>query len=213
LIARWLRCISPEALQQMNTELRPAIVSLALFSVLTGVVYPLVVTGVAGVAFHSQAHGSLITHAGHIAGSALIGQSFTSPQYLWGRPSAIAVPYDARGSSGSNLGPTNPLLDSLVRSRVSAIRAADPLAMGPVPVELVTSSASGLDPQLSPAAALYQIHRIAAARHFDTLTVRNIINANTESRTFGVLGEPRVNVLRVNLALDAYASPTQVPRP
>ena len=192
----------------MTPAIRPAIVSLAFFSVLTGVVYPLVVTCISTTVFPSQAHGSLIVHGDTTRGSALVGQSFTRPGHLWGRPSAIAIPYDARGSGASNLGPTNPLLDSLVTSRVVALRAADPTATGPVPVDLVTSSASGLDPHVSPAAALYQVHRIAIARGIDTAIVRRIIEQLIEPRSFGVLGEPRVNVLRVNLALDAQTSPT-----
>ena len=195
----------------MNTEIRPALVALAFFSVLTGIVYPLVVTGISTAAFPSQSHGSLIAHGDTTRGSALVGQSFTKPGYLWGRPSAIGIPYDARGSGASNLGPTNPALDSLVKARVARLRAADPTATGPVPVELVTSSASGLDPHLSPAAALFQVNRIAAARHIDASTVRTIIEQLIEPRTFGILGEPRVNVLRVNLQLDAYVSPTAVP--
>ena len=195
----------------MNSEIRPALVALAFLSVLTGIVYPLVMTGISTTAFPSQSHGSLIAHGDTTRGSALVGQSFTKPGYLWGRPSAISVPYDARGSGASNLGPTNPALDSLVKSRVATLRAADPTATGPVPVELVTSSASGLDPHLSPAAALFQVNRIAAARHIDASSVRAIIGQLIEPRTFGILGEPRVNVLRVNLQLDAYESPAAVP--
>ena len=195
----------------MTSDIRPALVALAFFSVLTGIVYPLVVTGIATTAFPSQSHGSLIVQGDTTRGSALVGQSFTKAGYLWGRPSAIGIPYDARGSGASNLGPTNPALDSLVKARVATLRAADPMAIGPVPVELVTSSASGLDPHLSPAAAFYQVNRIAAARHIDTSTVRTIIQQLIEPRTFGVLGEPRVNVLRVNLQLDAYVSPTAAP--
>ena len=195
----------------MNSDIRPALVSLAFFSVLTGVVYPLVVTSIATVAFPSQSHGSLIAHGDTTRGSELVGQSFTKPGYLWSRPSAITVPYDARSSGASNLGPTNPRLDSMVKARIATIRAADPTATGPVPVELVTSSGSGLDPHLSPAAALYQVNRIAAARHIEAGTVRRIIEQLIEPRTFGILGEPRVNVLRVNLQLDAYASPTAAP--
>lgn len=197
----------------MLSQIRPALLSLAFFSVLTGIVYPLAVTGIATAAFPVQAHGSLIVSGGITRGSTLIGQSFTKPGYLWGRPSATAVPYDARGSSGSNLGPTNPALDSLVRARTAALHAADPRNTAPVPVELVTASASGLDPHLSPAAAEYQVHRIAVARGIDSATVRTVIAANTEPRTFGMLGEPRVNVLGVNLQLDARASPTEAPRP
>ena len=192
----------------MNSDIRPAIVSLAFFSALTGIVYPLFVTGIATTAFPSQSHGSMITHGDTTRGSALVGQSFTKPGYLWGRPSAISIPYDARGSGASNLGPTNPLLDSLVKARIARLRAADPTATGAVPVELVTSSASGLDPHISPAAAMYQVNRIAAARHIEAGSVRRIIEQLIEPRTFGFLGEARVNVLRVNLQLDTYVSPT-----
>ena len=196
----------------MNSDIRPAIVSLAFFSVLTGIAYPLLVTGIATTVFPSQSHGSLVTRGDTTRGSALVGQSFTTSGYLWGRPSAIGIPYDARGSGASNLGPTNPTLDSLVRARVTTLRAADPRAAGAVPVDLVTASGSGLDPHISPAAALYQVNRIAAARHIDAASVRRIIEQHIEPRTFGILGEARVNVLRVNLNLDAEVTPTTLPR-
>ena len=195
----------------MNADIRPALVSLAFFSALTGIAYPMVVTGIATTVFPSQSHGSMLTHGDTTRGSALVGQSFTKPGYLWGRPSALAIPYDARGSGASNLGPTNPTLDSLVKARIATLRAADPTATGAVPVELVTSSGSGLDPHVSPAAALYQVNRIASARHIEVASVRRIIEQLIEPRTFGILGEARVNVLEVNLQLDAFMSPTAVP--
>lgn len=197
----------------MHTDLRATIASLLLLSALTGVAYPVVTTGIASVAFPAQAHGSLLVRGGTIRGSALIGQSFTDPRHLWGRPSATARAYDAGASTGSNLGPTNPVQDSLVRARVAALRAADPTAVAAVPVDLVTASGSGLDPHLSPAAAAYQAPRIAAARHTDLAAVQAIIRDATEGRTFGVLGEPRVNVLRVNLALDSLLSTAGTIRP
>ncbi len=190
----------------MQSDIRAACVALGLFTVVTGVAYPLVVTGIGAVAFASEARGSLIDVGGTTRGSALVGQSFTKPGYLWGRPSAIGIPYDARSSSGSNLGPTNPKLDTLVRERIAALRAADATGSATVPVELVTSSASGLDPHLSPAAALYQVRRIATARGLDSAAVARVVTAQIEPRTFGILGEPRVNVLRVNLALDSLTA-------
>ncbi len=190
----------------MQSDIRAACVALGLFTVLTGVAYPLVVTGIGATAFSSEARGSLIAVGGTTRGSALVGQAFSTPGYLRGRPSATGIPYDARSSSGSNLGPTNPKLDTLVRDRIAALRAADATAIGPVPVELVTSSGSGLDPHLSPAAALFQVHRIATARGVDSAAVSRVITAHIEPRTFGILGEPRVNVLRVNLALDSLTA-------
>lgn len=191
---------------------RAAVMALLLFTALTGVVYPLVVTGIAAGAFPSQSRGSMIQGANGTRGSALVGQAFTQPGYLWGRPSAIGVAYDARGSSGSNLGPTNPKLDTLVRARIAVLRASDPAASGPVPVELVSASGSGLDPHLSPAAALYQARRIARARGIDSAAVARTITTYIEPRTFGILGEARVNVLRVNLALDSLAASLETPR-
>jgi potassium-transporting ATPase KdpC subunit len=189
----------------MQSDIRAAVVALGLFSGLTGVVYPLLVTGIATTAMPLQARGSLIRRGDTIRGSALVGQSFSAPRYLWGRPSAIRVPYDARGSSGSNLGPTNPTLDTLVRERVAALRASDSATAGSVPVELVTASASGLDPHLSPAAAMFQAARIARVRSLDAAAVARLITSFIEPRTLGILGEPRVNVLRVNLALDSLS--------
>ncbi len=185
------------------THLRPALVSLALLTLITGVAYPVVVTVIAQVAFPSQANGSLIVKDGKVIGSALIGQPFDDPKYFWGRPSATSpFPYNAASSSGSNLGPTNPALAKAVQERVDALRAADPGNIASVPVDLVTASASGLDPHVSPAAALYQVHRVAKARHLDEAKVRELVERHVEGRQLGFLGEPRVNVLALNLALD-----------
>jgi K+-transporting ATPase ATPase C chain len=184
-------------------HLRPALVSFVLLSLITGVAYPLVVTAIARVAFPHQAGGSLIVKDGTIVGSALIGQPFDDPKYFWGRPSATSPhPYNAGASSGSNQGPTNPALIKAVQQRVDALRAADPGTTAPVPVDLVTASASGLDPHISPAAALYQVRRVAKARNLDEATVRQLVATHTQGRQLGFLGEPRVNVLALNLALD-----------
>ncbi len=188
----------------MFSQFRPALVALVAFTVLTGVLYPLFVTIFAQVAFPAQANGSLIIQNGAIVGSSLIGQSFDDPGYFWSRPSATApFPYNAAASSGSNLGPTNPALLDAIQSRVDALRAADPTNTAPIPVDLVTASASGLDPHISVAAAEYQVGRVARARNLDTARVQQLVTENTAARTFGVMGEPRVNVLELNLALDA----------
>ncbi len=190
----------------MGRQLRAALVSLGLLTLLTGLVYPLVVTGLAQVIFPRQANGSLIVRDRKAVGSELIGQPFDDPKYFWGRPSATSpYPYNAGSSSGSNLGPTNPDLEKAVKERVEVLRAADPGNTAPVPVDLVTASASGLDPHISPAAALYQVRRVARARGLDEGAVRQLVERHTEDRTFGILGEPRVNVLALNLALDAQA--------
>lgn len=191
--------------------IRPAIVALVLLTLLTGVIYPLLITGIAQVAFPSQANGSLITNAqGTVVGSRLIGQEFDQPQYFWGRLSATGpVPYNAAASSGSNLGPLNPALigeDGLVETRIAALKAADTAAGVtndlPIPVDLVTASGSGLDPQISPAAAAYQAARVAALRGTTVDEINALIAEHTEGRTLGLLGEGRVNVLLLNLALD-----------
>ncbi len=190
----------------MLAHCRAAIVSLALLAIVTGIVYPALVTGIAQVAFPHQANGSLIVKDGKPVGSALIGQPFDDPKYFWGRPSATApFPYNAAASSGSNLGATNPELLKAVRARVEALRAADPQNTGPIPVDLVTASASGLDPHISPAAALYQVPRVARARGLDEATVRRLVERHTEGRLLDVFGEPRVNVLELNLALDSQS--------
>lgn len=188
----------------MLSVLRPAATLLALFTLVTGVAYPLAVTGVAQAIFPAQANGSLVEVDGRVVGSSLMGQPFDDPRYFWGRPSATGPsPYNASASTGSNLGPTNPALATAVRERVAALRAADPeQASMPIPVDLVTASGSGLDPHVSPAAALYQVHRVARVRGVPEDRVRALVEAHVEVRTLGVLGEPRVNVLRLNLALD-----------
>jgi len=187
----------------MLAQLRPALVLLAALHLLTGVVYPLVVTGVAQTVWHDKANGSLRVEGGKVLGSDLIGQPFGSPRYFWSRPSATSpAPYDASGSTGSNLGPTNPALLSAVHDRIAALRAADPSLNGPVPVDLVTTSASGLDPDISVAAALAQVPRVAAARGISPSKVRGLVLSRAKGRTLGFLGEPRVNVLGINLALD-----------
>ena len=188
----------------MKDHIRPALTMLLLLTVLTGLVYPLAVTGLAQVFFSDQANGSLIMREGKVIGSKLIGQYFDKPEYFWGRPSAtVSFPYNAAASGGSNLGPTNQALIEAVKARVAALRSADPGNDSPIPVDLVTASGSGLDPHISPAAALYQVKRVARTRDLERTTVQNLVAQHTEERQFGLLGEPRVNVLRLNLALDA----------
>ncbi len=184
--------------------LRAALVGFLALSLLTGVLYPLLVTGIAQVAFPDKAHGSLIYRNGTLVGSRLLGQSFSDPRYFWGRPSATAdFPYNATASGGSNLGPTNPALVSEVSRAVRALLAADPANRTVVPVDLVTSSGSGLDPDISPAAAAWQVDRVARARGLDHSTVQALVRRYTSGRSLGVLGRPRVRVLELNLALDA----------
>jgi K+-transporting ATPase ATPase C chain len=188
----------------MLAALRPAVVSLVLLSAVTGLAYPALVTLIAQVAFPHQANGSLIMKDGKAVGSALIGQPFDDPKYFWPRPSATSpYSYNAGASSGSNLGPINPALHDAVKARVAALRTADPQNTAPVPVDLVTASSSGLDPHISPAAAHYQVGRVAKGRGLDAAAVRRLVEQHTEGRQYGFLGEPRVNVLRLNLALDA----------
>ena len=178
--------------------------ALVVFTIITGVAYPLVVTGIAQVAFNDQANGSLIEKDGTVLGSRLIGQPFSDPRYFWSRPSATSpMPYNGASSAGSNHGPTNPVLKEAVEGRVRALREADPGNSEPVPVDLVTASGSGLDPHISPAAADYQVERVAKTRRIERARVRELVTAHTAGRQLGVLGEPRVNVLELNLALDA----------
>ncbi len=189
----------------MIKHLKPAIILFGLLTLLTGVIYPLLVTGLAQWLFPIQANGSLMTDAqGKVTGSALIGQAFNDPKHFWGRPSATApFPYNAGASSGSNLGPTNPALIDGVKARLQTLKDADPGNKAPVPVDLITGSASGLDPHISPAAADYQINRVAKARNIKPENLRTLVAAHTQSRQWGFLGEARVNVLTLNLALDA----------
>ena len=188
----------------MLKEIRPAVVSFLLLTLLTGIAYPLVVTGVSQAVMPDKANGSMIMKDGKPVGSSLIGQSFSDPKYFWSRPSATSpMPNNPTGSSGSNLGPTNPALMDGVKGRVQALRDADPGNQQPVPVDLVTASASGLDPHISPAAANYQLARVARVRNLSPDVVGKLLAEHTEGRQFGILGEPRVNVLELNLALDA----------
>jgi K+-transporting ATPase ATPase C chain len=187
----------------MRTQLRPAVVSTVIFTVLMGIIYPLVITGIAQGIFPHQANGSLITQNGQVLGSRLIGQPFNDPRYFWGRLSSTSpYPYNAAASSGSNLGPSNPALLSEVQPRINALKAADPTNDTPIPVDLVTSSGSGLDPDISVAAALYQVARVARARGISENVVQELVNRYLQGRQLGFLGEPRVNVLELNLALD-----------
>lgn len=187
----------------MWSHAKPAVSMLLIWTFITGAVYPLVITGIARVIFPDQANGSLIVKEGKPIGAALIGQSFSDPRYFRGRPSATSpMPYNASESGGSNLGPTNPDLIAAVAARIESLREADPGNQSPVPIDLVTASGSGLDPHISPAAAEYQVKRVSNARSLTPEEVRELIARHTESRQFKILGEPRVNVLRLNLALD-----------
>ncbi len=194
----------------MFAQLRPALVLFVLLSLVTGVAYPLVITEIAQAVFPQQARGSFVERDGVVVGSKLIGQQFDTPDYFWGRLSATApMPYNGAASSGSNLGPTNPALADAVKARVEALRAADNGNDKPVPIDLATASGSGLDPHISPAAAEYQLPRVARTRNLPEARVRELVAAHTEGRSLGVLGEPRVNVLELNLALDALATETK----
>jgi K+-transporting ATPase ATPase C chain len=186
----------------MLAEIRPCVVVLLGLTLITGVAYPLVITGVAQAAFPRQANGSLLEKDGKVIGSSLIGQPFDDPKYFWSRPSATAPAYNAASSGASNLGPTNGALRDAVKGRIDALHAADPDQADPVPVDLVTASGSGLDPHISPAAALYQLHRVARARGIDETRVRTLVEQYTNPPDLGLLGEPGVNVLELNLALD-----------
>ncbi len=193
----------------LRTMFRPVLVLFALLTAVTGFIYPLIVTGIARVAFPDQAAGSLIVKDGKAIGSRLIGQSFTDPKYFWSRPSATGpYPYNASASTGSNQGPLNPALTDAVKSRIEALKAADPTNPAPIPVDLVTASASGLDPHISVAAANYQLERVARVRGLSADKVAALVTQHTEGRLFGFLGEPRVNVLEMNLALDEIAAQT-----
>jgi K+-transporting ATPase ATPase C chain len=188
----------------MLSELRPAILMLFVLSLITGIAYPLLVTGIGQLVFSKQANGSLIERDSRILGSSLIGQAFSDPKYFWSRPSATGpVPYNAGASSGSNQGPLNPALADAVKGRMEALHAADPAQTQAVPVDLVTASGSGLDPHISPAAAAFQAPRVARVRGLSEDRVRKLVAEHTEGRQLGILGEPRVNVLLLNLALDA----------
>ena len=187
----------------MKSTLRPALVLFGALTLVVGVLYPLAVTGIGQLAFADKAFGSLVLREGKPVGSTLIGQAFSSPGYFWGRPSATGpMPNNASGSSGSNQGPLNPALVDAVKGRIAALRAADPANTAPVPVDLVTASASGLDPDISVAAAQYQAGRVAAARKLPRERVEALVSAHTVGRSLGFFGEARVNVLRLNLALD-----------
>jgi potassium-transporting ATPase KdpC subunit len=190
----------------MRSLLRPALVLFVFFTVLTGILYPLAITGIAQLAFPQAASGSILMRDGKPIGSTLIGQNFSDPKYFWGRLSATTPqPYAGTASSGSNLGPLNPALTDAVKARIQALRAADPGNTAPVPVDLVTASASGLDPEMSIAAALYQAPRVARVRGLDVIQVRQLVAAQSQHPVLGVFGEPRVNVLALNLALDSVA--------
>ena len=192
----------------MIKDIKTALLLFLVLAVMTGLIYPLAMTGIGQVVFPHQANGSLIRQQGRVVGSSLIGQYFREPQYFWSRPSATSpVPYNGAGSGASNLGPNNPVLAQHVAARIKAIKAADPAEKGPVPVDLVTSSASGLDPDISIAAALYQIPRIAQAGGIDIVTLRHLVKENTTEPLLGFLGEHVVNVVKLDLALhDRYAA-------
>jgi K+-transporting ATPase ATPase C chain len=199
---------SSELELKMKNLIRPALSLFVLLTAVTGVAYPLLVTGAAQLAFPAQAAGSLMVKDGKPVGSSLIGQNFADPKYFWGRPSVTApMPYNGTGSGGSNLGPLNPALVDAVKGRVDALKASDPGNMALVPVDLVTASASGLDPHISVAAARYQLTRVARVRGMAPEAVRKLVERHTEGRMLGFLGEPRVNVLALNLALDGAGKP------
>ena len=187
----------------MLKQIRPAIMMIVLLTVITGLAYPLGMTGLGQLLFPHQANGSLLIDNGKTVGSSLIGQSFSSPKYFWARPSATSpTPYNAANSSGSNLGPLNPALAENVKARITQLKAADAASKQAVPVDLVTASGSGLDPDISPASAEYQVARVAKARNLDETKIRELVVKLTKNRQLGILGEPRVNVLELNLALD-----------
>ena len=195
----------------MIKDIKTALLLFLILATMTGLIYPLAMTGIGQVVFPHQANGSLIRQRGHVVGSSLIGQYFREPRYFWSRPSATSpVPYNGAGSGASNLGPNNPVLARHVAARIKALKAADPAEKGPVPVDLVTSSASGLDPDISIAAALYQVPRIAQAGGIATATLRHLIRENTTEPLLGFIGEPVVNVVKLDLALHArYVTPRE----
>jgi len=186
----------------MRTHLLPAFLLLLALTLVTGIAYPLAVTGIAQLAFPHRADGSLVRRGDVVVGSELVGQTFTDPRWFWGRPSATSPSTNGAASSGSNLGPTNPALSDAVEARVAALRAADPGNREAIPVDLVTASGSGLDPEISPAAARFQVGRVARTRGVPRERVLDLVDRHVEGRSFGILGEPRVNVLRLNLALE-----------
>lgn len=187
----------------MKAQFRPLIVLFAVLAAITGLVYPAVMTAFGQAVFHRQVNGSLLQVNGKVVGSELIGQQFDAPQYFWGRLSATSpMPYNAQSSGGSNLGPTNPALADEVKGRIDALKAAGTDVSQPIPADLVTSSASGLDPEITPAAAAYQVARVAKARNISVNDVQALVDRYTKGRQFGLFGEPRVNVLELNLALD-----------
>jgi K+-transporting ATPase ATPase C chain len=191
----------------MTALFRPAIVLLLILTVLTGIAYPLLVTGVAQIAFPARAGGSLLMRDGQPVGSSLIGQAFSDPKHFWSRPSATAPqPYNGVASGGSNLGPLNPALTDAIKSRIDALKAADPTNSAPIPVDLVTASASGLDPDISLAAAYYQVPRVARERRLQPEAIQELVAAHAQRRWLGIFGEPRVNVLELNLALDTVGA-------
>jgi len=191
-------------------SLRTSVIAIVLFTVLTGFIYPLLVTGIAQLVFPGKANGSMLKKDGKVIGSELIGQAFSSPKYFWGRLSAtVPYAYNAASSSGSNYGPLNPALLDATGKRVKALQDADSLGAKSIPVDLVTASGSGLDPHITVAAALYQVPRVARARHLKEETVRTMVEQQTEGRTLGFLGEPRVNVLKLNIALDELKSTSE----
>ena len=190
----------------MLKEFKPALILLITLSILTGMIYPALVTGLANVVFPKQASGSLLENEGKVVGSRLIGQNFADPGHFWGRPSATGpMPYNAAASSGSNQGPLNPALEAAVKGRIAALQASNPRQSAPIPVDLVTASASGLDPHISVAAALWQVPRIAGQRRLAETEITSLVTKHTEGRQWGLLGEPRVNVLALNLALGKLA--------
>ena len=196
----------------IRNQVKPAVILFFLLTLITGIFYPLFITGIAQLVFPAQANGNLIIHEGKVAGSVLIGQPFTSPGYFWGRPSATSpVPYNAGLSSGSNLGPSNPALSNAVKARVESLHTADPVNTLPIPVDLVTASASGLDPDISVASAYYQVHRIANERNLSEEDVQILVTSHIQPRQFWIFGEPRVNVLMLNLALDDMTADPVVP--